>query len=169
MSIRSRRRRSALSAAALLIAAAGMGLVAPDARASCAGPQLLLEQDGRVVSPRRVGQGDDERLLYDLAPDQPLRVLGSNLTFDCQDTYSSTPGCAAPAPDPATSIVPIQDPELVLTQGARSWTLAAAVPVAPDLTAQVEVQLPRDVRPGAATLALLDRERVGPELDVVLG
>lgn len=90
-----------------------------------------------MVSARRVGQGDAERLLYDLDRKQRLRVQGSNLTSDCQDTYSSTPGCAAP--DPVRPAGPMPNLELVLTQGRRSWTLAEDVPVAPDLTAQVEV------------------------------
>jgi len=120
-----------------------------------------------VVSARRVGQGDARRLLYDLDRKQRLRVQGSNLTSDCQDTYSSTPGCAAP--DPVRPAGPMPNLELVLTQGRRSWTLAEDVPVAPDLTAQVEVQLPRDLRPGAATLSLLDRQGNRAQRDLVLG
>lgn len=165
-----RRTRGAVPAGVLLLAAAGLGLLAPDVQASCVGPQLALEQGGRVVEGRRVGQGDDERLRYDLARDQQLRVLGSNLTFDCQDTYSSTQrGCGAPVADPVPPGAPMQDPELVLSQPGRSWTLVKVVTVGPDLKAQVEVQLPPDVRPGEATLSLLDRqERNGAELDLVL-
>ncbi len=80
---RARWRVAAARAGILLVAAAGLGLIAPlPARASCAGPQLALEQGGAVAPARRVGEAETERLLHDITRGQPLRVIGSNLTFD---------------------------------------------------------------------------------------
>ncbi len=164
-------RRVAILACVLFMAAAGLGLVAPTpAGASCAGPQLALEQGGAPVPPRRVGEGESEKLLYDISRNQPLRVNGSNLTFDCQDTYSATQrGCGAPRPGPVDPIVPMQNPELVLTQRGRTWTLGRVGAIGPDLTAQIEVELPRAVRPGPAVLTMLDqKEASGPQLDLLI-
>lgn len=161
-------RRVAILACALFMAAAGLGLVAPTpADASCAGPQLALEQGGATVPPRRVGEGESEKLLYDISRNKPLRINGSNLTFDCQDTYSATQrGCGAPHPDP---IVAMQNPKLVLAQRGRTWTLGRVGAIGPDLTAQVEIDLPPAVRPGPAVLAMLDqKEARGAQLDLLI-
>jgi len=150
--------RAALVAGTLLVAATGLGLVPPSpAEASCAGPQLAFEQHGIAVAPRRVGSGDDEKVLFDLRRDQAVRVTGSNLTYECRDTYSSTQrGCGAPEPEPVTPITPLEDVELVLTQGSRSWSLGRFEPIGSDLTAEVEVSIPTGARPGAARLALVE-------------
>ncbi len=168
---RSRARGAATQAGLLLVVAAGLGLVAPStAAASCAGPQVTLEQAGAPVTPRRVGEGEDERLLHDVTRAEPLRVNGSNLTFDCQDTPASNQrGCGPPVPEPAEPIVPLQDAELVLTQRDRSWTLAQVGVIGPDLTTVLDVTLPRDVRPGPATLSLIDpQEDAGAQLELVV-
>lgn len=163
--------RAALLACALVLAALGLGVFAPGpAAASCAGPQLALEQGGTTVAPRRVGQGDREAILYDIGRDRPLRVNGSNLTFDCQDTASASPrGCGAPVTDPVKPLVPMQAPEVVLTQRGRSWILGRVGVIGPDLTAQVVVDLPRAVRPGRATLSLRERRSaIGAQLELVI-
>ena len=155
----------------MVMAAAGLGLVATSsAHASCAGPQLALEQRGATVPARRVGEGETERILYDIRRDQPLQVNGSNLTFDCQDTHSATPGgCGEPVPQSIEPIVPMHNAELVLSQRGRSWTLANLGTSGPDLTTRIRVTLPRAVRPGPATLSLLDRqEDAGAELELVI-
>ena len=168
---RRRLRHAAAMSWVLLVTALGLGLVAPVAQASCAGPQVQLEQGGAPVEPRRVGEGEAERLIHDVVRGEPLRVLGSNLTFDCRDTYATQQvGCGAPVepPEPAP-IAPMQDVRVVLTQGTRSWTLAALGPIGADLDARVEVELPRAVRPGPAVLALVEREaRGGAELDLLV-
>ena len=148
-----------------------MGLVVPlPASASCAGPQLALEQGGAPVLARRVGDAETEKLLHDVTRDQTLRVRGRNLTFDCRDTYSATQrGCGAPVPDVVEPIVPLQDAEIVLTQRGRSWRLADVGVVGPDLTAVLDVRIPRGVRPGPATLSLVDRaEGSGTQLDLIV-
>lgn len=122
------------------------------------------------MPPRRVGEGDRERLLYDLSKGHRLRVKGSNLTFSCQDTYSATQnGCGAPVPDPVEPIKPIEHLDLVLAQSGHIWRLGQVNDIGPDLTAQIEVQLPRAVRRGRAVLSLLERPSgSGPRLDVVI-
>jgi hypothetical protein len=95
------------------MAAAGLVLVAPlPASASCAGPLLALEQGGAPVLARRVGEAETERLLHDVTREQPLRVSGTNLTFDCQDTHSVGRGCGPPVPDSVEPIAPLHaDPD----------------------------------------------------------
>lgn len=169
--LRARLRRGAVQASVLVVTAGGLGLVVtPTARASCAGPQLALEQGGAPVPPRRVGEGESEEILYDVTRDQPLRVNGSNLTFDCHDTHSANQrGCGAPIPDPIEPIEPVHDPELVLTQRDRSWTLARVGTISPDLTTRVEVTLPSSVRPGHASLSLVEsRTDSGAQLELVI-
>lgn len=154
---RSQRRAGATQAALLLAAAAGLGLVAPPpASASCAGPQVTLEQGGAPITARRVGEGESERLLHDVIREQPLRVNGSNLTFGCSDTFAPR-GCGSPVPEPTEPIVPLEDAQLVLTQRERSWTLARVGVIGPDLTTVLDVTLPRGLRSGPATLALIDQ------------
>jgi hypothetical protein len=155
----------------LLIAVAGLGLVVPlPAGASCAGPQLALEQGLESVVARRVGEAENERLLYDVTREQPLRIMGTNLTFDCRDTYSMNQGgCAAPNTEAAKPIVPLQDAEVVLTQRGRSWNLADVGEIGPDLTAVLDVTIPRSVRSGAATLSVIDpAQDSGAQLDLVV-
>lgn len=160
-------RRAAALAGLIAAAALGLGLVAPRASASCAGPQVVLEQDGAVVTPRRVGQGEAERLRYDVADDQPLRVDASNLTTGCRDTPSTVGGCGRPVADPEPPVEPMEDVALVLTQEDRSWTLAVADTVGADLTARFDLELPPALRPGPATLALVDgREQSGTDLEL---
>ncbi len=168
---RSRRRGAATQAVIVLMAAAGLGLVDPlPASGSCAGPQLALEQGGAPVLARRVGEGETERLLYDVTRERPLRVNGTNLTFDCQDTYSmSQRGCGPPVPDAVEPIVPLNHAEIVFTQRDRSWTLADIGVIGPDLTTVLDVRLPEGVRPGPATLSLVDRqEDSGPQLELIV-
>lgn len=154
---RARARRAAVRACILATAAVGLGLTSvPSAGASCAGPQLELQQRGSSVAPRRVGEGDDEELLFDVARDQPLLVIASNLTFDCNDTDAgSLGGCGGPARQPAQPIQPIQNAELRLSQGNRNWTLGR-LEVSYDLRSRQEVTLPAAVRPGSARLVIND-------------
>jgi hypothetical protein len=59
--------------------------------------------------------------------------------------------------------------ELVLVQGERRWSMAVLDTISPELTAEVTVDLPGDVRPGPAALQLDDgREGIGTVSDVVL-
>lgn len=159
-------------AAVLILSAAGLGLVAlAPATASCAGPQVSLEQHGAPTSPRRVGDVEHEKLLYDVSGDKPLRVKGKNLTFSCQDTASSTQrGCDAPVRDPVEPIVPMERPEVVLAQHGHRWHLGSLGDVAPDLSAQIDVRLPRAVRAGPATLSVVEQASAdGVTLDLVVG
>ena len=168
---RSQGRLTAARTSVLLIAAAGLGLVVPlPASASCAGPQLALEQGRESVVARRVGEAENERLLYDVTREQPLRIKGTNLTFDCRDTYSMNQGgCVAPKPEVAEPIVPLQNAEVVLMQGGRSWKLADVGEIGPDLTAVLDVKIPRGVRSGAATLSMVDpAQDGGAQLDLVV-
>ena len=168
---RSRWRGAATQIGLFLMVAAGLGLVAPlPAIAGCAGPQVTLEQGGAPVPARRVGEAETETLLYDITRKQPLRVSGTNLTFDCQDTHSTTRrGCGAPVPEPVEPIVPLLNAEIVLTQRDRSWTLADIGTIGPDLSTVLDVRLPQGLRPGTATLSLVDRlERNGPKLELVV-
>ena len=163
--------RAANLAACLLMTSAALGAIAPPrAAARCAGPLLAVEQGGASLAPRRVGEGDRERLLYDVTRDQPLRLHGSNLTFGCRDTLSTTGGgCGAPTPDPVEPIVPMRNVHAVLTQGGRTWTIGRVDDIRPDLTAQLEVHLPAAVRTGSAVLALVERPtNHGARLDLVL-
>jgi len=108
------------------------------------------------IEPRRVGQGLDEQLLYDVTSrDQPLQVEAFNLTFDCQDTYAGTPGCGAAPATPAEPLAPLQAVELRLEQGDRTWTLAP-LGIGPDLSSSLDVLLPSTLRPGSAVLLLTD-------------
>ena len=164
-------RLTAARTSALLIAAAGLGLVVPlPASASCAGPQLALEQGRESVVARRVGEAENERLLHDVAREQPLRITGTNLTFDCRDTYSTKQGgCAAPEAEVADPIVPLQNAEIVLTQRGRSWNLADVGEIGPDLTVVLDVEIPRGVRPGPATLSMVDpAQDSGAQLHLVV-
>ncbi len=57
-------RRLGATAAILALSAVSLGLVGtPSADASCAGPQLALEQDGLNVPLRRAGEGDAEKIV----------------------------------------------------------------------------------------------------------
>lgn len=149
-------RRSGVRILILVLTAVGLGVVAaPSAAGSCVGPQVALHQGGAPVPSRWVGVGDDERLRYDVSRAQPLEVQGTNLTYSCQDTYSTTRfGCGPLVPDPVEPLVPMSASDLVVTQGGRSWTLATVDGIGPDLAAQVDVQLPAELRPGPATLSL---------------
>jgi hypothetical protein len=165
-------RFAAARTSVLLIAAAGLGPVVPlPASASCAGPQLALEQGGDSVLARRVGEAENEKLLYDVSREQPLRIKGTNLTFDCRDTYSTSQGgCAAPNPEAAEPIVPLQNAEIVLTQRGRSWNLADVGEIGSDLTVVLDVKIPRGVRSGPATLSMIDpAQDSGAQLDLVVG
>ena len=161
-----RRRTTHRVAWLVAVAVVWLGLLSiPPARASCAGPLFELAQDGSSIAPRRVGAGDDEKILYDVQADLPLHLAGRNLTFDCQDTYGST-GCAGP--QPASPTEPLVGAELVLVQGALQWPLATLDEIAPDLTADLVVELPADVRPGPATIARRDDDTLGDVLDLVI-
>ena len=162
-------RRAAAAIGIVAMIAVGLGLVAPaPARTSCAGPQLSLVQGGASVPARRVPQGADERLLHDVARRVPLQVLGSNLTFDCDDTVELHPGCGGPTVQPEP-IVPLQQTRLVLSQGDRRWKLGELGAVRPDLTADAEVSLPAEVRPGRAVLSLVDQsEHSAAQLDLMI-
>jgi hypothetical protein len=155
--------------ASAVVAWALLGL--PPARASCAGPQLALSQEGERLAPRRVGSGEAERVVHDVGLGSPLTLTASNLTRTCVDTYGGAGGCAPSVAEPV--VAPSQDPmtgaELVLVQGERRWSLAVLDTISPELTAEVTVDLPGDVRPGPAALQLDDGpEGIGTVSDVVL-
>lgn len=147
-----RRRQLALWTSLLLVAAIGLGLVhrSDTAAASCAGPQLSLRQAGRPVTTRRTGEGAAEKLIYRVQLSQRLVIRASNLTFDCMDTGGG--GCSGPSPQ--TTIRPLRDVSIILTQHDQQWTLARIGDAATDLNAEASTLLPPDVAPGAATLRL---------------
>ena len=96
---RARLRLLAARICILVTATVGLGLTAgPAAEASCAGPQLGIQQNGLSIAPRRVGEGPDEQLLFDVDRAHPLQIAGTNLTVDCQDTIATPGGCGAPVP-----------------------------------------------------------------------
>lgn len=141
-----------------VMAAAGLGLTASGpALASCAGPQLRLQQDGASLAPRRVGDGLDEQVLYDVDRRRPLHVEAFNLTFDCDDTAGGTSGCGAPRAAPIAPVQPIRDAVLQLEQQNRRWDLAD-LETGPDLSGSVDVRIPSAVRPGQALLTITDPE-----------
>ncbi|HEY5820529.1 MAG TPA: hypothetical protein VIT20_01045, partial [Propionibacteriaceae bacterium] len=81
MDTKGRHRRTVRLACVIVTVAASLGLLAPtQAGASCAGPQVALAQAGTPLVPRRVGSGDQERILFDVTRGQPLVVVASNLT-----------------------------------------------------------------------------------------
>ena len=146
-------------------------LIPPPAGASCAGPQLTLSQEGQRLAARRVGSGEAEKVVHDVGLGSSLTLAASNLTRTCVDTYGGYGGCAPSVAEPV--VAPSQDPmigaELVLVQGERSWSLAVLDTISSELTAEVTVDLPGDVRPGPAALQLDDgSENVATLSDVVL-
>ena len=168
----STRRSLTARVALVLLSAVGLGavVVAPIAGASCAGPQLVIDQGGYRVPGRQVGKGPNERIVYHVSRDEPLQVLGTSLTHDCNDTASYRQvGCGPPIPDPVEPERPFQDAQLVLAQQGRVWTLGRFGDVGPDLEAIVEVDLPADARPGPAVLQLReDRQDVSGRLELAL-
>lgn len=138
------------------MAAAGLGLIAVQpADASCAGPQLRVQQNGAPIEPRRVGEGLDEQLLYDVTRNQPLQATAFNLTFACNDTYAGTPGCGAPPAKPVKPEPAIQDAKLQLEQNDRRWTLGR-LDIGQELSSNLDVRLPAALRPGSALLMITD-------------
>ena len=167
---RSRVRRAAVLACIVLTASTGLGLLAPQtADASCAGPQVDLEQSGTAV-PRQRPNADSEPV-YTVARDEPLRVLGSNMTYTCNDTGSfTTPGCGPSVKTPDEPIVPLDDVELRISQRGRTVVLGVADPSPADLTVVYDLQrLPSFLRPGPARLSWAPRgEEGGSQLDLLL-
>jgi hypothetical protein len=163
-------RRAGVLACIVLTASAGLGLLGPQAAdASCAGPQFDLQQDGTAV-PRERANADSE-LVYTVVRDEPLRVLGSNMTYTCNDTGSFThPGCGPAVRTPDEPIVPLDDVELRISQRGRSAVLAVADPSPADLTVVYDLQrLPAFLRRGPARLSWAPRgEQGGAQLDLLL-
>jgi hypothetical protein len=62
----------------------------------------------------------------------------------------------------------MQDVAVVLTQQDRRWVLAELGTISADLTAQVEVKLPLEARPGAAVLSIIDQQENGTELHLII-
>lgn len=147
-------------------------LIAPEAAASCAGPQLSLIQDGRQLPQRREGTGENEKVLYDVAADLPITVVGSNLTLTCDDMAGRSAGlngCSAPAPPARSTVEPMDGAQLVLAQASRRWTLAAFENVGTDLTAEVVVDVPTNASPGPAEMQIdLPDGETAQVLDLVL-
>jgi len=145
-----------LYACVLVVAAAGLGLtVAQPASASCAGPQLKVQQDDASITPRRVGEGSEERLLYDVDRDRTLHVEAFNLTFGCNDTHAGSAGCGGPPSAPTKPLPPIQDVVLRLEQEDRRWMLAR---LDPGLSDDLDVRVPVAVHTGRALLMITDPE-----------
>jgi hypothetical protein len=160
-----------VAAILLTVLALPVIVVLPPATAACAGPQLELHQRGASVPPRTVGKGATEKVVYTVRRGDSLEVLGTHLTFDCNDTVSFTQmGCGPRIADPVEPERPFRDARIVLTQSGRTWMLAALGNVGADLRAQIEVDLPREVRAGPAVLAVQEGgEPVGGGLDLVIG
>ena len=168
--LRARVRRAGVLACILLTAATGLGLIGPQAAgASCAGPQVDLEQGGVAVPRQR--ENDDRELVYTVDRTQPLRVLGSNMTYTCRDTASFTdPGCGPPVRTPEDPIVPLEDVELRVSQRGRTLVLGVADTSPSDLTVSYDLQrLPAALRPGPALLSLAPRGKErGAQLELLL-
>ncbi|WP_337063283.1 hypothetical protein [Kineococcus sp. G2] len=81
----------------------------------------------------------------------------------CDDTGAAGAGCAGPT---TTSQSPMEDVDLVLTQGEASWTLgtADAAGRAEQYAVGWQVRLPEDVAPGPAVLSA-----AGAEVPVLVG
>ena len=161
--------RSLAVAATLLVAGLGLGLVgSPSAIASCVGPQLALAQDGSPIV-AQPGSTSDAAEVYPVSRAVPLHVAGTNLTFECHDTYSGTPGCDRPVPAPPAPPAPISNAEFELIQNGRHWRLGSLGVVGSDLSAASDLRFPADAGPGPAVLLLTDRANPsGVQLNLLL-
>lgn len=132
---------------AIATAALGLGLFAPtQAIASCVGPSIAIS--GLAPTPVTVdGTTQDS---YTVAPEAQVRVTGTFFFLGCNDTGGGG-GCSGPSPE-ATK--PDSDVPLVLTQGARSWTLGTsdASGESDSWSTRWDIQLPPDAQLGPATL-----------------
>jgi hypothetical protein len=131
---------------------------------------MSLEQGGMRLAPL---DPDGEARTYAVITDQPLTVLGSNITDlsrGCNDTYSPSGGCDPKPTPPPESPAPARDVALVLSQNTRRWDLGLANPSGLDHAVRFDIELPADLRPGPASLELTSKTDIGePALRLVVG
>ena len=150
--------RVAVLAASVLASVAVLGLFTPSAsEASCAGPALALgDASSRTPGP---------------APLVPRRtsvqVTGEFFHSGCNDYSTCRPGCLRSTCTTANEERPLQDVQLRLIQGDRSWPLGEADATGPRHATAWTVELPATARPGPARLEA-GPPRPGARLEVVL-
>jgi hypothetical protein len=109
-----------------------------------------------------VGEGVEEKRIFSVDRDLDVVVVGTNLTVHGNHIGS---GCGGPSQDEV--IRPLRDAVLILTQDDREWQLAKVGEIGPDLKAEVTIELPSSVEPGAATFAIVDpHEDGGTQLEL---
>ncbi|HYP46113.1 MAG TPA: hypothetical protein VEQ66_13040 [Propionibacteriaceae bacterium] len=141
-------------AVSIAIGAFGLGLIAPVAEGSCAGP--LLSVSSASFEPVPPNSSDlDAEATYHVRAGQHVTAQASNLG-PCLDTYSvEVGGCGQRTPSqPTVAPAPVRDVALHLQQGNRRWQFGSADATAPDFAIDYPVNLPRDLKPGRATLTL---------------
>lgn len=154
--VRIRRALTATGALAFVCLALGTApgvLPATPAAASCVGPQLAIGSDPAAAEPT----AQESPAPVPVPVGGPLQVSGQWFHDGCDDTGAGGAGCAGPI---TTSQSPLQDVDLVLTQGGVPWTLgtADAAGRAERYAIGWEVELPDDVAPGPAVLTAAGTE-----------
>lgn len=161
-------RRILVATFTLGLAAVGLGAVGvPAAEASCAGPQLSVQQKGTPALEAR--KTEEDTVIYAITSDEPVTFLASNLADGCHDTDATTrTGCGPGTPTPLDPVRPLSNLDLVLRQDGHRWTLAQADGPRLDLTLKLEVELPAAARPGPAVLELTSKEEVNSSIQLQL-
>jgi len=135
--------------AVLLLTGAALGLVAPTAGASCAGPRLSVV--GAPTSDPSLVAADTELPVVRVREGQALRVEVSNVNDAAAGCDDVGGGCDDPGP---AAPVPARGVSLVLEQGDRRWTLGTADATGPERAVRYDVVLPGAVARGEADLVL---------------
>ncbi|WP_380162739.1 hypothetical protein [Kineococcus sp. R86509] len=145
--MRARQLFAAAGVLAFVCAALGM-LPATPAAASCVGPQLAIGSDPQAALPT----SEESPAPVAVAKGERLQVAGQWFHDGCNDTHAAGAGCAGPQESPES---PMQDVDLVLEQGGRSWTLGEADAAGRDESYAIgwQVDLPAEVAAGPAVLS----------------
>lgn len=152
-----------------VVTALSLGLVGPaQARAGCVGPHLVVVEAGATATPRPDLARMPEDVVLTTSAGEPLTVVGSYLTMECDDTPGTTVGCSGESDEDGNRVFPLQDTRLTLVQGERTWQLGTFGDIGADLSAVVDVRLPDDIRIGRARL-LLSEGSADPVSSVTLG